>query len=73
MGTGVCRLGALDGFPASTICWWNPSQPSFISQCEPPGADYIALRDLSGNDSPGPQGWESQHCISFFKRMKMLW
>eukprot|EP00974_Lingulodinium_polyedra_P129600 11210674-Lingulodinium_polyedra.AAC.1 len=53
LGTGTYRLGALDGFPAPTICWWHPSQLTLISQCEVPGNEYIVLRDLLGDDSAG--------------------
>eukprot|EP00974_Lingulodinium_polyedra_P077663 7518918-Lingulodinium_polyedra.AAC.1 len=51
LGTGTRCLGALDGFPAPTICWWHPSQPSLISQREVPGNEYIVLRNLLGDDS----------------------
>eukprot|EP00974_Lingulodinium_polyedra_P075585 7323937-Lingulodinium_polyedra.AAC.1 len=45
LGTDTRRLCALDGFPASTICWRHPSQPSLINQCEVPGNEYIVLRN----------------------------
>eukprot|EP00974_Lingulodinium_polyedra_P122162 11181751-Lingulodinium_polyedra.AAC.1 len=51
LGTGVHISGALDGFPTSMICWWHPSQPSLISQCELPGHQYIVLNNLLGDDS----------------------
>eukprot|EP00974_Lingulodinium_polyedra_P091001 8824269-Lingulodinium_polyedra.AAC.1 len=67
VGVVVHRRGELDGLPASTICWWHPSRPSLLSQCEVPGADYIVLRSLLGDDSTSPRGWESQHCIQFLQ------
>eukprot|EP00974_Lingulodinium_polyedra_P102824 9954717-Lingulodinium_polyedra.AAC.1 len=67
LGTGTHRLGAFGGFPASTSCWWHPSQPSLISQCEVPGNEYIVLRNILGDDSTGIKGWESQHWIQFLQ------
>eukprot|EP00975_Prorocentrum_lima_P027152 5708126-Prorocentrum_lima.AAC.1 len=67
IGTGVHRLGALDGFPSSSICWWHPSQPSLISQCDIPGTQYVVLRNLLGDDSMTLKGWATQHWIQFLQ------
>eukprot|EP00974_Lingulodinium_polyedra_P090349 8762794-Lingulodinium_polyedra.AAC.1 len=59
-GAGVRRLGVLDGLPAPILCWWHPSQPSLISQCEALDTVYVVQRNLLGDDSTSPCGWESQ-------------